>query len=206
MKIFSSILLLAACSICHGALATYDFSGMIDTVERNDADILGQISSGDPVSGFFQFDPLAPGGGSASDRTVTLSIGSREISISSTLNFIRTQNDVSMAGLGIVDRFRFGFDSNGPTTSLDPLYVYQLNIEFIDTTASVYDGSQTLDVPLNLDDYDVVRFYLRGSDIDTRTTDFRVRGTINGLSVPEPSAVFLSALGSVALLRRRRVS
>ena len=207
MKMLSSLLLVFAASpACQGALVTYGFSGVVGAVGMNRDNILGVLGPGDGVSGSFSFDPSAAGGGGASDRTVVLSIGSREISISSTLNFVRTQNDIQVSGLGTVDRFRFAFDSNGPTTSLDPLYVYQLDIEFIDTSASVYDGSQTLDVPLNLSDYDVVRFFLRGSDLATRTADFRVGGVINGLSVPEPSAGLLSALGGIGLLRRRRYS
>lgn len=207
MKIlFTTLAALALSLFSSGAVVTYTFTGVIGAVEMNDNGILGDINPGDLVSGSFSFDPMVANGGSAADRTLTFMIGSRDISMATTLNFVRTQNDVSVFGLGIVDRFRYGFDSNGPTTSLDPLYLYQLNVEFIDTSASVYDGSQTLDVDLNLTDYDVVRFFMSGADIATRTDDFRVSGTLTSVSVPEPSIPALLLGAAFMVLGRKRQS
>jgi hypothetical protein len=201
MKILlTTVVALAFAPFSKGAVVTYSFTGVIGAVEMNDNGILGAINTGDTVSGSFSFDPLVANGGSAADRVLKFMIGSRDISMSTTLNFVRTQNNVSLFGLGVVDRFRYGFDSNGPTTSLDPLYLYQLDIEFIDTSASVYDGSQTLDVDLNLTDYDEVRFFMRGADIDTRTDDFRVSGTLTSVSVPEPSLIVLLLAAPFTLL------
>jgi hypothetical protein len=204
MKILlSALFAFASASVSTGAVVTYSFTGVIDSIGSNNNGILGSISPGNTVSGSLSFDPLMAGGGSATDRVLSFAIGSRDISISSTLNFVRAQNDVSVFGLGIVDRFRYGFDSNGPTTSLEPLYLYQLDVEFIDTSASLYDGSQTLDVDLNLTDYDVVRFFMRGSDLATRTNDFQVRGTITSVSVPEVSVTAFLMVTPFVVLRRR---
>ena len=121
MKIlFIALAALALAPFSSGAVVTYSFTGVIGAVEMNENGILGAINPGDSVSGSFSFDPLIANGGSAADRTLTFMIGSRDISMSTTLNFLRTQNDVSVFGLGVVDRFRYGFDSNGPTTSLIP--------------------------------------------------------------------------------------
>ena len=207
MKILFTILAALVLSpLGSGAVVTYSFIGVIGAVEMNDNGILGVINPGDIVSGSFSYDPLLANGGSAADRTLAFKIGSRDISMSTTLNFVRAQNDVSVSGLGVVDRFSYGFDSNGPTTSLAPFYLYQLDIEFIDTSASIYDGSQTLDVDLNLTDYNVVRFFMRGADIATRTDDFRVRGTLTSVSVPEPSIVVLLLGAPFIILRRKRQS
>ena len=207
MKILSiAVIILATFSSSSAAVVSYSFTGVVGAVDMNDNAILGVLTSGDTVSGSFSYDPLLPGGGTAADRMIAISIGSRDISISSTLNFVRTQNNVSVSGLGIVDRFRFGFDSSGPTTFLDPLYLYQLDIEFIDTSALIYDGSQTLDVDLNLEDYDVVRFFIRGADLATRTDDFSVSGTLTSVSVPEPSIAAFLLGTSIIILRRKRQS
>ena len=111
MKILlSGLLLLATSSLGTGALVAYGFTGVIGEIVTNENDILGSLDPGDVISGSFSYDPLAPDGGTDSDRTLTFSIGSRHISIASTLNFVRTRNDVSVSGLGIVDRFSIAFD------------------------------------------------------------------------------------------------
>ena len=207
MKILSiAVNILATCSFSSAAVVSYSFTGVVGTVNMNDNAILGVLNSGDTVSGSFSYDLLLPSGGTAADRMIAISIGSRDISISSTLNFVRTQNNVSVSGLGIVDRFRFAFDSSGPTTFLDPLYLYQLDIEFIDTSALIYDGTQTLDVDLILEDYDVVRFFIRGADLATRTDDFSVNGTLTSVAVPEPSSAAFLLGASLIILRRKRKS
>lgn len=189
---------------CSAALTVHSYSGLISDVSLNENGILGAIQLGDAVSGYFTFDPDANAGGDAYDVTIAISIGSRDIVIESTLNFIRAQNDISVSGLGIVDRFRHGFDSNGPTTILDPLYVYYLSVEFIDTSATVFDGTQELPVDLNLTDYDVARWSLGGADLATRTDDFRVTGTISSVSIPEPGVSSLLAVGGLAMLIRNK--
>jgi hypothetical protein len=202
--LFATLVTLATASFSNGAVVIYSFTGLIGAGAINENDILGE--PGDAVSGSFSFDPLAVGGGTAADRTLNFMIGSRNINISSTLNFVRTENNVSVSGLGIVDRFRYGFDPNKPTTFLDPLYLSQIDVEFIDTSASIYDGSQTLDVHLNLTDYDVVRFFIRGSDLATRTVDFQARGTITSVSVPEMSTGMLLLGMPIVIFRRNRKS
>lgn len=119
---------------------------------------------------------------------------------------MRVQDNVSVSGLGIVDRFRYAFDSNGPTTSLDPLYLYGLDIQFVDSTATLYDSTQTLDVDLNLMDYDITRFSITGADLKTESDDFSVRGTITSVSIPEPSALSMIVIATLLVIRRGRKS
>jgi len=206
MKEITLAILLQAVSalFCDAALTVHSYSGLISDVSMNENGILGAIQSGDAISGYFTFDPDANVGGDAYNVAIAISIGSRDIVIASTLNFIRAQNDISVSGLGIVDRFRHGFDSNGPTTILDPLYVYYLSVEFIDTSATVFDGTQELPVDLNLTDYDVARWSLGGADLATRTNDFRVTGTISSVSIPEPGAISLLIIGALPVMRRNK--
>jgi hypothetical protein len=133
------------------------------------------------------------------------------LKIDSNQNYIRAENNILgssvSSGFGSIDRFSHGFDSSGPTLLLSPLYVYALRVEFIDTSASVFDGNEILPVNLNLEDFDVARWSLQGSDLATRSKDYRINGTITTVTIPEPRTVcMISVMLGLCVLRRSRKS
>jgi len=188
----------------NGATTIHQYGGTINTITSNVGGILGLISISDSVSGYFTFDPDGRISGDRYRAIIAISIGTREININSNYNYIRAQDNISVFGLGVVDSFGHGFDSIGPTSNLSPLYVYELVVEFFDTSASVYDGATPLPVDLNLSVYNVARWRIKGSDLATRTQNFQVSGVITSVSVPEPTTFLMLALGTAGMLTARR--
>jgi len=181
------------------ATTVYSYQGFIDQITANKNQILGSIQLDDTVTGYFTSGPGA-------DAAIAISIGGTDFRLAASgLNYVRAQNDVSILGYGTVDRFSHGFDSNGPTTDIDPYYIYALTVELIDTSATVFDGSEILPVNLDLADFDVARWTFQGTDLATRKNDFRVSGIVTKIAVPEPSAtVFILCAVAFTLLRHRR--
>jgi hypothetical protein len=194
-----------------GAVTTFRYEGVVDEVDYYTGGLLGSVSVGDSVSGFFTFDPDKWRYGDAYSALIAISIGSSVIEIDSNQNYIRAENNILgssvSSGFGSIDRFSHGFDSSGPTLLLSLLYVYALRVEFIDTSASVFDGNEILPVNLNLEDFDVARWSLQGSDLATRSKDYRINGTITTVTIPEPRTVcMISVMLGLCVLRRSRKS
>ncbi|MFT5412235.1 MAG: hypothetical protein ACI8XO_004225 [Verrucomicrobiales bacterium] len=181
--------------VCLAETIEHVYSGEIGHVSQDGNGILGEIASGDPVSGFFTFDPEQDRGGAAYFATISITIGDRVLQLHSGSNFVRIANDVEHDEFGTIDRFRFGFDSARRTESLAPIYLYALSFEFIDTDATVYNRSTQLPVELNLSNYEFVRWSLAGTDLATRDQDFGASGVITSLSSrvlpPPPEGAFV---------------
>jgi len=187
---------------------SYNFTGVIDSISENSNPAFSGISIGDNISGFFEFDAGQPLSSSTYGLSkISISIGTNTVTLDYNI-FIRGQNNFDHYAHGIIDQFTYGFDSAGATAELAPLYVYGLGTRFIDTSASIFTGSSdpSLPVELNLTDYDIHTWNFRGSDIDTRTQDFNLSGTITSVAVPEQtSALILGILAlPIAVILRRR--
>jgi hypothetical protein len=131
--------------------------------------------------------------------TIAVNLPTQSLVVPSDYNYIRARNNQSIGGEAVVDEFSHGFDSVGPTTWLDPFYVYALTVRFRDTDANEFDGSPPLPVDLNNFDWESAEWSLSGADLATRRMRFSVSGNITAILVPEPSSAWVgTTLGLIA--------
>lgn len=210
MKTKQLAITLVLASSMYASVTSFNFTGVVDTISENLNPAFSSVKIGDTISGYFEFDADLPLSSSTYEFSkISITIGGNTITLDHHI-YIRGQNNYDQNSHGIVDRFTYGFDSAGATTELDPLYVYLLGTQFIDTSASIFPGASdpSLPVDLNLTDYDIHTWNFRGSDIDTRTQDFNFSGTITSIALPEPNSALLFGLFflHLALLKRRRAN
>jgi hypothetical protein len=197
----------AAVEFADGATTTTYFKGTIDQIASNDGMILGDLQIAQNVTGFFTFND-APSEKLGTDRyraTIAINLPTQSLVVPSDYNYIRARNNQSIGGGVLIDEFSHGFDSIGPTTWLDPFYVYALSVRFRDTDANEFDSSPQLPVDLIDFDWESAEWSLSGTDLATQQTRFSVSGSITAILVPEPlSAWGGAAFGLFAVGARRR--
>jgi hypothetical protein len=200
---------LAALIVGEAAGETYvtRFVGTIDRIQANDGAILGDLQLGQMVSGYFTFDdsPAAKLGSDRYAAKFAISLPTVMLVVPSNYNYIRANNNISRAGIGVVDLFSHAFDSVGPMTGPDPYYLSFFTAQFIDTDATVFNGTPSLPVLPRNGQYEIATWSLGGTDLATRRQQFSVSGTITAI-VPEPAtmgwAASLAALGMLCGGRR----
>jgi hypothetical protein len=185
----------AAVEFADGATTTTYFKGTIDQIASNDGLILGNLQVGQEVTGYFTFndDPSQKLGTDRYRATIAINLPTQSLVVPSDYNYIRARNNQSIGGGEIVDEFLHAFDSIGPTTWLDPIYVHELSVRFRDTDANAFDSSPQLPVDLNDFDWESAGWSLSGTDLATQRTRFSVSGSITATLVPEPSSAWVGA-------------
>ncbi|QDT75375.1 hypothetical protein [Lacipirellula limnantheis] len=201
----------AAVEFASGATTTTYFKGTIDQIASNDGMILGDLQIAQEVTGFFTFND-APSEKLGTDRyraTIAINLSTRSLVVPSDYNYIRARNNQSIGGGVLIDEFSHGFDSIGPTTWLDPFYVYALSVRFRDTDANEFDSSPQLPVDLSDFDWESAEWSLSGADLATRRMRFGVSGSITAILVPEPTSAWVGTtlgLFAAGVWRRAFVS
>ena len=200
---------ISAVELCDGATTTTYFKGTIDQVASNAGMILGDLQTGQEVTGYFTFND-APSEKLGTDRyraTIAINLPSQSLVVPSDYNYIRARNNQPIGGGAIADEFFHGFDSVGPTTWLDPFYVYALSVRFRDSDANAFDSSPQLPVDLNNFDWESADWSLSGADLATRRMSFSVSGKITAIMVPEPTfACTCAAIGLLAAAVKRNLT
>jgi len=202
---------IAAVELADGATTTTYFKGTIDQIAFNDGMILGNLQIGQEVTGYFTFND-APSEKLGTDRyraTIAVSLPTQSLVVPSDYNYIRAHNNQPIGGGAVVDEFSHGFDSVGPTTWLDPFYVYALTVRFRDTDANEFNSPPPLPVDLSNFDWENAEWSLSGADLATRRMRFSVSGSITAILVPEPTSAWIGTtlgLFAAGVWRRTFVS
>ena len=183
-----------------GGFVTWEFGGVITSVD-DPLDILGgSIMLGTPFSGSFTFEsttpdsePNNPSVGSYDDAIVALSghIGALEFFGAGLFNTIRVFDEPS------------GFGSDSYSVSVTDLgtpffgETSDFFLGFEDSTRSAFASDSLPIAPFDLNAFDNSFFSLQ-----TASEQVRLEGTVTSL-VPEPATLGLLGMGTVVLLRRR---
>jgi hypothetical protein len=207
---YSAITLAAYASSAFAATTVTRFTGVIDQISANEAQMLGTLNVGDLISGHFTFndDPAASFGFDRFAAEVGVSLPTYNFNIASNYNYIRARNNRSGGQFGVFDEFHHAYDSAGPAISSGPFIVHAITIRFVDEHATMFDGSDTFPITININDIETATWSIQGQSAANPNQRFSVSGTVTAI-VPEPQALVLAALVAPALLskhRRRRSS
>jgi hypothetical protein len=185
------------------AMITFQFGGVVTSVDDRNGALGGTVNVGDPFSGTYTFDSDTPDSRPGdpeiaeyrgSNWSMATTIGGLALSASGEVNriFIVDKDTGDSFSLGA-----FLFDSNG-------FRVFEFGVDMIDLTGSALTGDQ-----LPLTPPDISAFQTRSLWLDARKEgvgDILVQGEVNVLT-PEPQATLLfttGLLGIIWLARARR--
>jgi len=199
-SIFLGLVVLSAAPLAHGALVTFEFSGVIDTVGDAHDLLEGAVQPGDTFSGSYTFDSDTPDSG-LEDPDIGLYrfTGSSMVLWLADLEFPPaggTFNVISVADFDVSDRFMmesYDYESAG-------FFISQSHVRLEDPTASAFESDALPTSPPLLGDFSSREFFW-SAYVDDPDFPFGVTGTVTSLT-PEPQALVLLLVGWVSALRR----
>jgi len=197
---------------------SFAFSGKIDQpgdVTDTDDFLDGSVAAGLIVTGTYEVDP------STSDGSSPFTVGPAHLAFSlGNYSFDSTQDPHSISLIDNTGPPGFAVDlwqsgsftvaDLGPTgTNTSGNFAgYRARIEFFDSTASQFNGTETAPfVPDDIPSWTQVRLVLESLQDDgggATSFDGRVQVQVNLTTIPEPHTAMLIALGLVSLAARAR--
>ena len=175
----SAVCLLAswalAPSACGGTI-TNSFLGTVTNASADTPAALAGVSTGQMVTGYFTFsdDPTNHLGGDRYRATTSLSLGNLDFAIDADTTYIRVRDGGSP---GTPDFFTHGFDSIGPLPEMLPYYVYELGVEFTDSSGTLFASPPALPYSPVVSNFHVARWRISGTRVDTGA-GFSISGRI----------------------------
>lgn len=188
-----------ASDTARAAMITFEFGGVVTSVQDPTGALDGGVEVADEFFGTFTFDSETPdslpgdptvGNYRFANALMTLSIGSLVVDSASEQNHgITVENN----WLGFSDSFSmgsWGFDSGG-------LWVAELYLQATDWTMVALDDDTLPTSPDDLAGFSAKELVFVGQG------GFNVHGSITSFT-PEPSAILLLVFGAVMIFRRKQ--
>lgn len=145
---------------------TNSFVGTVTNASASTPAAMAGVSTGQIVTGYFTFsdDPANHLGGDRYRATTSLSLGNLEFAIDADTTYIRVRDGGSP---GTPDFFTHGFDSIGPLPETLPYYVYELGVEFTDSSGALFAAPPALPYSPAVSNFNVARWRISGTRVDT---------------------------------------
>ena len=155
------------------------FLGVITNIANDSGAILGSITNGQIINGYFTFsnDPTNHLGGDRYRATTAIFLPEVSFIINADTTYIRVKDNSDRYPYGVVDYFSHGFDSIGPLAENEPFYIYELVVEFIDKTTLLFSTNPTLPYVPKVSDFNLSAWKLIGKRTDT-DQPFSISGKI----------------------------
>ncbi len=193
-----------ATAVCSATIITIAVEGVVDSVDDPCSLLVGQITTGDTITGLYSYDTTLPNASSNTNVAYWYQTDqSTKFSINiGTLEFITTNY------LFGISNDSYGKDGYGPVSSssflVDNLPVNNMAWLLNDSTqTAIANLNIPLDAP-NLSDWDFNHLTIEGAiDCDNQ---YAIEGHItSAIVIPEPMTMGILVLGSLVIMRRRKV-